>query len=135
MPSGPYLEKEVTELVTFGAQTTVSSGTFSLTSDIFVTPITKFVMPKGARVKIWSRLLSGPPATVNYQFANDGSTFRTVVSDDLASAGDFVTEKRRPHIFRSYAGTEAIQLTYTGASSGLATTVAFDAEISRDTPY
>lgn len=137
MARPPYLEQEINELVTFTAQTVppTTSGTLTLNADIFVSGITSFVIPKGARVKIWSRLVAGAPVTVNYKFANDGSTFRIIVSDDLASSGETGVEKRaRPHIFRSFAGTEALQLAYVVGDGHTASTIAFDAEISQETP-
>ncbi len=129
-----YYDKETADIVTISGQTVppATSGNFALNSDIFVSTVTSFVIPKGARLKMWSRLVAGPPCIVNYKFANDGSTFRTIVSDDLASSGDQDNEKRRPHVFRSYAGTEAIQLAYLVADGHTASTVVFDAEIVRD---
>lgn len=130
MPEFDYLPSE---LLTLAGATTAASGTFTLMSDLLLAAgITSFVIPKGMTLKIWSRLVSGPGVTVNYRYANDGSTFRTIVSDNLGSTGEIDAEKRRPHVFRSSAGTEAIQITYSGANAGTASEVVFDCEITQD---
>jgi hypothetical protein len=123
------------ELLTLAGATVppATSGTFTLYSDILAaTGITIFVIPKGMTLKLWSRLVSGPGVTVNYQFANNGVTFRTIVSDVLGAVGEVVTEKRRPHVFRSSAGTEAVQIVYAGANPTTASEVVFDAEVVQD---
>ncbi len=126
-------ESLASELITLmGTTGAAASGNLSLTSDLMVSAVTKFVIPKGMTLKIWGRLVAGPSVTVNFQYANDGSTFRTIVSDDLASTGELDTEKRRPHIFRSSAGTEAIQIAYSGATVGTTTFCAFDVELTQD---
>ncbi len=110
-----------------------TAGTFTLLSDLIAAAgVSKFVIPKGMTLKVWARLVSGPGVTVNYQFANDGATFRTIVSDVLGAVGEVVTEKRRPHLFRSSAGTEAVQITYTGGNAVTASEVVFDAELVQD---
>ncbi len=118
------------ELMTWYGTSAVASGTLALQSDIIVSTFTKFVIPKGTTLKVWTRLVSGAGANINIQYANDGSTFRTLVTDFLSAGGEVDTEKRRPHLFRGSAGTEAIQITY--ANNAGTSNFAIDVEVSQD---
>jgi hypothetical protein len=120
------------EILTVYGLVSGATGTFTLTSDLVVTGVAKIVIPKGCTLKIWTREVSGAAGgvSVNYQYAQNGTVFATMVTDVLPSAGELDIEKRRPHAFRSNAGTEAIQITYTGGTSGQ--TVTFDLEITQD---
>ena len=114
------------------AATSGTGGTFSLNSDIFYSPVTRFVIPKGMTLKVWSRLVSGPSVTVSFQFAPNGSSFVTLVADVLSASGEIDAEKRRSHVFRSGAGTEAIQVIFTGANNSTPSNVTFDCELTQD---
>lgn len=112
------------------------TGTFSLSGDIIVTSVSKIVIPKGMTLKAWARQVSGlVPITVNWQFANDGSTFRTLFTDVLpASQAEFSQDfQSRPRAFRSSAGTEAVQVTWAGGNTGgTVSNVAFNLEFTQD---
>jgi len=129
---------EAKELLLLNGATsgTGPTGTFNLTGDIIVTGQTKFVIPKGMTLKGWARTLASLGAfIINWQYANDGSTFRTLYTDVLtASQAEFESEyASRPRVFRSSAGTEAVQITYSGAAvGGTVGNVAFNLELTQD---
>ena len=134
MPEFDYLPSE---LWTLAGATTAASGTFTLVSDILLAAgITSFVIPKGMTLKGWARTLASLGAfIINWQYANDGSTFRTLYTDVLtASQAEFESEyASRPRVFRSSAGTEAVQITYSGAAvGGTVGNVAFNLELTQD---
>lgn len=118
-----------------------AGGTMTLTGDLIQAGQTKFVIPKGMTLKAWARELSGSPGivaiVVNWNFANDGTTFRTLFTDNLVASSvagvmDFEFASR-PRVFRSMAGTEAVQLTWLGGNTGgTNSTVAFNLELSQD---
>lgn len=126
------------QIMTLTGTTTGAGGTFALTSDEIVTPQTSFVLPKGATMKMRSRLISGSAVIVYFRFANDGSTFRTLMSDALSTFASFTMgeqddELRTPHVFRSSNGTEAVQLAWDhAAAGGTFSTVAFDVELIQE---
>ena len=126
-------EQVTSQLMTLFGTTTGAGGTFSLTSDEIVSTQTSFVLPKGTTLKVRSRLVAGSAVTVQFRFANDGTTFRELTRDVLAAAGEVDDELRTPHIFRSSNGTEAIQIGYTGGSAGgTFATVAFLVELIQE---
>ena len=114
------------------------TGTFTLTSDFLLAAgVTKIVIPKGMTMRAFARQLSSLATLfINWQFANDGVTFRTLFTDQLPASGptEFDEEvAHRPRMFRSSAGTEAVQITYTGAAVGNTIgSVAFNVEFTQD---
>ena len=120
---------------TLYAATSGTSGTLNLNSDIFYATVNKFIIPKGMTLKVWSRLVSGPSVTVNFQYAVSASgtpSWQTLVADVLSATGEVDAEKRRPHVFRSGSGSEGIQITFTGANNSTASNLAFDCELTQD---
>ena len=131
---------EQSELLVLYGQTTGAGGTVSLTSDVIVSPQTKFVFPKGMTAKVRTKLMAGNSALFNFQYANDGSTFRTVNQDALPSTAippvgmaEVFDSFRAPLIFRSMAGTEAMQITWElGASGGTFASIAVNISLEQD---
>ena len=126
-------------LVTGSTNGTSSTGTFTLNGDLIVTGVSKIVIPKGMTLKAWARSLSGNPGivpiTVNWQFANDGATFRTLFTDNLVSSEEEFDQSfaSRPRAFRGSAGTEAVQVTWAGGNTGgTVSTVSLNLEFSQD---
>lgn len=105
-----------------------STGTFQLTSEWLISPVTTITIPKGTAAKIWSKRITGQPVTVNLLYANDGVTFRVVSSDYLGTAGETNSDNRRkPIILPSVTGVEAFQLQWS-QTSGYISSVQMDVE-------
>lgn len=93
------------DLVNLYGQTDGSSttGTFSLSSDVFVGTVESIVIPKGFKFKIWEIEISGEPCEVIIQVSKDGgSSWFNYKSIKMASAGTYEMKKRnRPIVIKA----------------------------------
>jgi len=109
------------ELITVHGETdgTSTSGTCSLSSDIFYGPVTYVRIPKGVKAKIWFKTVGGEGETLfTLQYTHDVTASPTpswisIESVKLASKGEMTIDKRRPVILRGITGKEAFQITWT----------------------
>lgn len=104
---------------------TSTSGDFSLKSDIFYSAVTYIRIPKGLKVKVWFKKVSGDVETkftLNYthDVTVTSPTWITVDSIVLASKGELAVEKRKPIILRGFTGKEAFKISWEQPSAGKA---------------
>lgn len=120
------------ELFTVFGETngTSTTGIFSLTSDLLVSPVTSITIPRGTVAKIWAKRKSGKPLYVSVKYANDGQTFRDVERQELVAEGELDLEKRRPIVLRSFTGIEAFEIGWNQTEFGAGVSeVSFDIEL------
>ena len=118
-----------------GSATTTApgqGGTFTLESPDVLGAFTYIRVPKGLRVKVWARRLSGTvPFRLLVRYTSNVTvaepTWSVVDSAYLASPGSVELEKRRPVVVVSGNGTEAVSFAF--SDSGGAGVVSFSAEI------
>ena len=118
----------VKELLTLKGETDGASATgdFPLYSDIIYhdgapyEPPTKIVIPKGMKAKVWFKEVGGAPVDVELYWSKDATgaapTWELLERVSLASNGQLVLEKRRPHVIRSIVGTEGFKLSWVQAA-------------------
>ena len=118
------------ELFTVYGKTDGSSttGDFKLYSDLFyysdpTSPTKDYIrIPKGLKAKIWCKRISGEAVEVIIKFTKDvtaaSPTWAEIGRENLASAGEFTLEKRRPIVVRSITGKEAIRFSWSQPSPG-----------------
>lgn len=119
----------VKELLTLKGETDGASGTgdFPLYSDLIYhdsapyVPPTKIVIPKGMKAKVWFKEVGGAPVDVELYWSKDATgdtpTWELLERVSLASNGQLVLEKRRPHVIRSMVGTEGFKLSWVQAAA------------------
>jgi len=112
------------ELITIHGETDGSrtTGTCSLTSDVFYGSVTYIRIPKGVKAKIWFKTVGGEGETLfTLQYTRDvtvsNPTWVSIESVKLASKGEMSIDKRRPVILRGITGKEAFQITWTQPSA------------------
>ena len=101
------------------------SGDFTLTSPLARGSFTYVRIPKGMRLKVWAKRLSGTAGfTLLVQYTPDvtaaSPTWTILDAEHLASAGSLELEKRRPAAVLGLTGNEAVKLSYadtTGAGT------------------
>jgi len=127
----------VSELFTVYGKTDGSSaeGTFSLTSTLFRGSVNYIRIPKGMKLKIWCKSISGKPAVVNIEYTSDVTAetpeWNPIHTEVLASEGEIEIEKRRPIIVLGKTGKEAVSFTWDQTDFGAGVTyIEFDIEIT-----
>lgn len=104
---------------------TGASGDFTLASPDVYGSFSYIRVPKGLKVKVWAKRLSGTVGyTLQIQVSDDvtapSPTWYVVDSEHLASAGSLELEKRRPVVIQGKTGREGVKLSYantTGAGT------------------
>lgn len=96
---------------------TATSGVVSLDSDILRFTTSYVRIPKGLKIKVWFKKISGDgETTFTLQYTSDvtvaSPTWRNMEVEKLASKGEIIIEKRRPLILRGITGKEAFRITY-----------------------
>jgi len=125
----------VSELITVYGETDGSStsGTFSLNSPLFHSPVTEIRIPKGMKAKIWCKRISGEAVTVLLRMTRDitasSPTWITIDVQVLPSKGELELEKRRPIIIEGITGKEAIRLEWSQTTAGKSY-IAYELEIT-----
>jgi len=104
---------------------TNTSGVVSLDSDLFYSSVSYFRIPKGAKVRIWWKKVSGEAETLftvqyTYDVTVASPVWKDVEHEKLSAKGEISIEKRRPLILRSFRGTEAFRITWTQPTAALA---------------
>jgi len=102
-----------------------TSGTFSLSSPDFSGSVSYIRIPKGMKLKIWCKRISGEVATlIKIGFTRDvtvsSPTWVTIGTEYLASPGEIILEKRRPIVVEGITGKEAIAVTWSQGTAGKA---------------
>jgi hypothetical protein len=113
---------KVTEIITLYGATDGSSttGTFTLFSDAFDGGITAIKLDKGLKAKIWAKEISGEPVKIYIDVSYDGgSSWITLDTEELVSAGQLNLEKRRPRIILFRTGNEQIRVRWEQDTAGL----------------
>ncbi len=91
------------------------TGDYTLRGDLIYGTATAIRIPKGLKAKIWCKRIAGEAAQVTINYTKDitasSPTWVAVDTENLASAGELVIEKRRPIILRSATGKEAFKVT------------------------
>lgn len=115
---------------------TSTTGDFPLNCDLFYysdpanPTLTYLRIPKGLKVKIWCKRISGAAVTVKIMFTKNitASTpvWAELGSEHLASEGELILEKRRPIVLRATTGLEAVKFSW---SQTTAAKSHFEAEI------
>lgn len=112
--------RTVGELLVLRGETTGTdtSGVVRLDSDVLYTPVEYVRIPKGLKVKVWFKKVSGEGETLfTLQYTDDvtapSPAWRDVQQEKLASKGELSIEKRRPLVLRGFTGREAFRVTYT----------------------
>jgi len=116
------------ELITLAGSTdgTTASGTISLNSDIFQSPVQYFRIPKGLTAKIWFKKIAGEGETLfTLQYTHDVTAaapdWTTILQQEkLTEKGEITLEKRRPEILRAFTGNEAFRVNWTQPTGGAA---------------
>ena len=105
---------------TDGSSTT---GTFSLSGDLLQTAVSYIRIPKGMKLKVWCKRISGEPVEVIMEYTHDvtaaSPTWVEVGREVLASAGELALEKRRPIVLRGFTGKEAFRAKWSQATAAL----------------
>jgi len=100
-----------TLLTLFGYVT--DTGVYTLDNDLFYSTVDRIRIPKGAKVKIWCKRISGEAADVKIEYTYDvtASTpvWKAVGFERLASSGELILEKRRPIVLKGSSGKEAFR--------------------------
>jgi hypothetical protein len=102
-----------------------ASGDFTLASPDVHGSFSYIRIPKGLKVKVWAKRLSGTAGfTLQIQVSDDvtvpAPAWYAVDSEHLASAGSLELEKRRPVVVQGRTGREGVKLSYantTGAGT------------------
>ena len=127
------------ELITvYGSATPTASGQsgdFTLNSQIAFNTFNYIRIPKGTKLKIWSKRISGTTTftfAVNYTPNIIATTpnWITLGSEYLSSPGTLELEKRKPIIVNGFTGNEAIKLSYSNTGNSGTLTVEVDIEIT-----
>jgi len=104
---------------------TSTTGTVSLYSDLFHSPVNYFRIPKGMSAKIWWKKVSGEAETLftiqyTYDVTASPPTWKDMEQEKLSAKGEISIEKRRPLILRAFTGKEAFRITWTQPTAALA---------------
>lgn len=90
------------------------TGVYDLDCDLFHSTVSYVRIPKGLKVKIWCKRISGEAAEVAIEYTHNvtesAPTWKTVSLEMLSTAGEIILEKRRPLILRGFTGKEAFRL-------------------------
>jgi hypothetical protein len=117
------------------SNTSNDSGIFTLISQIAYNPFQYIIIPKGTKLKIWAKRISG---TTPFHFliyytpdiTQPQPSWITIGSEYLSSPGTLELEKRKPIIVNGFTGKEAIQLVYSDTGGSGTLTVEVDIEIT-----
>ena len=78
-------------------------------------------IPKGMKLKVWCKRISGEPVEVIMEYTHDvtaaSPTWVEVGREVLASAGELSLEKRRPIVLRGFTGKEAFRARWRQATA------------------
>jgi hypothetical protein len=96
---------------------TSTSGTVSLNSDVFYSAVNYIRIPKGMVAKVWFKKVAGEGETLfilqyTYDCTAASPTWINMQAEKLASKGEVVFDRRKPEIFRSFTGKEAIAVVW-----------------------
>ena len=119
------------ELITLSGTTPgdeTTSGELELKSQIIHGSVTRIRIPKGLKLKIWCKRISGDPAKIMIQYTRDVTvttpTWEDLIVEELTSPGEVVLEKRRPAIVYGMTGKEAVRVYFDQSAYGAGTTTA-----------
>lgn len=125
-----------------GTTTAAATGYVNLYSDLFSTGTTYdyFRIPKGMKLKVWSKTINHTAAVVYLKYSHDitvgtgAATFITLEVEELDTGVEtrINHEKRRPVVVRGFTGTEGIAIYFTDAASAGGTTVSYEVELCCD---
>lgn len=92
-------------------------GDFTLTSQDVYGSFGYIMVPKGLKVKVWAKRLSGTVGfTLHISVTDDAivpaPTWSVIDSERLAVAGSLELEKRRPVVVQGRTGKEGVKLSY-----------------------
>jgi len=127
------------ELITvYGSATPTASGQsgiFTLYSQIAYNTFNYIRIPKGTKMKIWAKRISGTTSfTFEIYYTPDitqpGPPWTIINSEYLSSPGTLELEKRKPIIINGFTGNETIQLAYSNTGNPGTLTVEVDIEIT-----
>jgi len=112
----------VSELFTvYGSGT--GTGAMSLQSDIFYGTVQHIRIPKGAKLKVWAKRITGDAAgDIEIQFTHDVTagtpTWTTLSKTKLTAAGELdLTLSKRPIKVMGFTGNEAVRV-YVSSGTG-----------------
>jgi hypothetical protein len=127
------------ELITvYGSATPTTSGQFgdfTLYSQIAYNTFNYISIPKGTKLKIWAKRITGT-TTFTFEIKHtrnitaDSPNWITLDSEYLSSPGTLELEKRKPIIVIGFTGNEAIKLSYSNTGGSGTLTVEVDIEIT-----
>lgn len=127
------------ELITvYGSATPTESNLsdiFTLYSPIAYNTFNYIRIPKGTKMKIWAKRISGTTSfTFEIYYTPDITQPRpfwiTLESEHLSSPGTLELEKRKPIIINGFTGNEAIRLIYSDTGGSGTISVEVDIEIT-----
>lgn len=108
------------------------TGDYTLDSDIFASTVNYIRIPKGTKLKVWCKRISGSAAEVQLKYTSDVTSgspvYKTLDVQKLASDGELSLEKRRPMVMRGITGKEAFKVTRSSGSGY--SYIALEVEIS-----
>lgn len=116
------------ELITLTGTTPgdTESGELDLKSQMIYGTVNRIRVPKGLKLKIWCKRISGDPAKIMIQYTRDVTeetpTWENLITEELASSGEVVLEKRRPAIVYGMTGKEAVRVFFDQSGYGAGTT-------------
>lgn len=103
----------MTELVTITAHTN-STGPYNLSSEIFRGTVQYIRIPKGMKLKVWCKRVSGADTTFGIEVTRDITAntpvWQPISIESYSGNVEFALEKRRPIIIRGRTGREAVRL-------------------------
>ena len=112
----------VSELITVYGETDGSSttGIFDLKSDIIHGSVDRIRIPRGMKLKIWAKRLSGKPLKLLIGFSKKGDFSDEVIigQEVLSVEGEIAVEKRRPIVVRGMTGSEAVRFKWDQSDYG-----------------
>ena len=111
------------------------SGDFTLTSPLVRGSFSHISVPKGMRLKVWAKRLSGTAGfTLLVQYTPDvtapSPAWVVLDAEHLASAGSLELEKRRPAAVLGLTGNEAVKLSYANATGAGTVYAAAEVEVT-----
>ena len=111
------------------------SDIFTLYSPIAYNTFNYIRIPKGTKMKIWAKRISGTTSfTLEIYYTPDITQprpfFITLDSEYLSSPGTLELEKRKPIIVNGLTGNEAIQLVYLNSGGSGTLSVELEIEIT-----
>lgn len=128
----------VEALITFYGETDGSSttGDFKLDSPVLHSKVDFIRIPKGMKLKIWCKRISGKVETeIIFNYTDDVTagtpSWKPIGHEYLASPGEIPLEKRRPVVVVGRTGKEAVKISWSQPTAGNAW-VEVEAEFTED---